>query len=74
MKLHPMDKVDPDYEAIEVHANGHSKQHKNMKLLHPMDKVDPDYGAIEVRANGHSKQQYYMPRYSMRNRIAIVIT
>jgi hypothetical protein len=48
-----MDKADPDYEAIEAHANDHSKQHQNM-AFHPMDKADPDYEAIEARANDHS--------------------
>jgi hypothetical protein len=48
-----MDKVDPDYEAIEAHANDHPKQRHNMHT-YPMDKVDPDYEAIEARPNDHS--------------------
>ncbi len=51
--MHPMDKADPDFEAIEVRANDHSKQHYHM-YTYSMDKADPDYEAIEAHSNDYS--------------------
>jgi hypothetical protein len=53
MQIHPMDKADPDYEAIEAHANDHSQQHIYMHH-YPMHKADLDCEAIEAHVNDRS--------------------